>query len=112
MKLSPAILFILLFALALSGCNGCFQNTNVVKPKAVTDSITIDLPLSTFNVPVRYNLQNFEDWINQVIKGKFLETVINPLNDKREPDLAFLNGAVTSVAPFLGKDVLLIDGFK
>ena len=87
MKISPVILFILLFALALSGCNGCFQNTNVVKPKAVTDSISIDLPLSTFNVPVRYNLQNFEDWINQVIKGKFLETVINPLNDNEKASL-------------------------
>ena len=34
--------------------------------------------------------------------------VPTPLNEKREPDLAFLNGAVTSVAPFLRKDVLLI----
>jgi hypothetical protein len=84
MKLSPVILLALLFALALSGCGGCFQNNTAVKPKAVTDSITIDLPLSTFNIPVRYNLQNFEVWINQVIKGKFLETVINPLNDKRD----------------------------
>jgi UDP-N-acetyl-D-glucosamine dehydrogenase len=34
--------------------------------------------------------------------------VPTPLNDKREPDLAFLNGAVTAVAPYLKKDVLLI----
>jgi len=34
--------------------------------------------------------------------------VPTPLNEKREPDLAFLNGAVASVAPFLRKDVLLI----
>lgn len=84
MKFSSATLLVLLFALAMSGCSGCFQNNNVVKPQAITDSITIDLPLSTFNIPVRYNLQNFEAWINQVIKGKFLETVINPLNDKRD----------------------------
>ena len=34
--------------------------------------------------------------------------VPTPLNDKREPDLAFLSGAVTAVAPHLKKDVLLI----
>jgi len=34
--------------------------------------------------------------------------VPTPLNDKREPDLAFLSGAVTAVAPYLKKDVLLI----
>lgn len=34
--------------------------------------------------------------------------VPTPLNDKREPDLAFLSSAVTAVAPHLKKDVLLI----
>ena len=34
--------------------------------------------------------------------------VPTPLNEKREPDLAFLNGAVTAVAPHLKRDVLLI----
>ena len=34
--------------------------------------------------------------------------VPTPLNDNREPDLAFLNSAVTAVAPHLKKDVLLI----
>jgi UDP-N-acetyl-D-glucosamine dehydrogenase len=34
--------------------------------------------------------------------------VPTPLNDKREPDLAFLSGAVIAIAPYLKKDVLLI----
>ena len=34
--------------------------------------------------------------------------VPTPLNDKREPDLAFLNGAVAALAPHLKKNVLLI----
>ena len=34
--------------------------------------------------------------------------VPTPLNDNREPDLAFLSSAVTAVAPHLKKDVLLI----
>jgi UDP-N-acetyl-D-glucosamine dehydrogenase len=34
--------------------------------------------------------------------------VPTPLNDKREPDLAFLNGAVAAVAPHLKNNVLLI----
>ncbi len=84
MKLSPAISFVIVTALVSAGCRGCFQQNIVQKPKPVTDSVNIDLPLSTFNLPVRYELQNFETWINQVIKGKFLETVINPLNDERD----------------------------
>lgn len=84
MKASPVISVSVLLMLALAGCRGCFQTNVAVNPKPVTDSVSIDLPLSAFHIPVRYDLENFETWINQVVKGKFLETVINPLNDKRD----------------------------
>ncbi|NCU04432.1 MAG: DUF4403 family protein [Chitinophagaceae bacterium] len=67
-----------------TGCRGCMQQTAAPPPLAITDSATVDLPLSVFNLPVKYELRNFEQWINNVIKGKFLETVINPLNDERD----------------------------
>ena len=108
MKLSAPILLALLFALVLSGCRGCFQNNSFLKPNAVTDSISIDLPLSTFNIPVRYNLQNFEVWINQVIKGKFLETVINPLNDKRDEAQLILTKTGTIRVSSNGKKLICL----
>ncbi|MBP6686765.1 MAG: DUF4403 family protein, partial [Lacibacter sp.] len=79
-----------------------------MKPKALTDSITIDLPLSTFNIPVRYNLQNFEVWINQIIKGKFLETVINPLNDKRDEARLILTKTGTIQVSSNGKKIICL----
>ncbi len=49
--------------------------------------------------------ENFRDVENADV---VVICVPTPLNDKREPDLAFLSGAVTAVAPYLKKDVLLI----
>jgi UDP-N-acetyl-D-glucosamine dehydrogenase len=49
--------------------------------------------------------ENFRDVENADV---VVICVPTPLNDKREPDLAFLSGAVTAVAPHLKKDVLLI----
>ncbi|MEJ8818236.1 DUF4403 family protein [Lacibacter sp. H407] len=108
MKLAPAISLVFLLALLLQGCNGCFQRSVVVKPQPVTDSITVDLPLSIFNIPVRYDLQNFEIWINQVIKGKFLETVINPLNDKRDEARLILTKTGTIRVSSNGKKLICL----
>jgi UDP-N-acetyl-D-glucosamine dehydrogenase len=49
-----------------------------------------------------------EDFTNVKNADVVVICVPTPLNDKREPDLAFLNGAVTAVAPHLKNDVLLI----
>lgn len=49
-----------------------------------------------------------EDFTNVENADVVVICVPTPLNNNREPDLAFLNGAVTAVAPHLKKDVLLI----
>ncbi len=86
MKLIPTILLTTTILILLSACRGCSNQTPAPAALSVTasDSIKVELPSSVFNIPVKYELKNFELWINQVIKGKFLETVINPLNDERD----------------------------
>jgi hypothetical protein len=108
MKFTLALQIILISTLALAGCKGCISREEVPRPQAVTDSVKIDLPLSTFNIPVRYNLENFETWINQVIKGKFLETVINPLNDKRDEAKLMLTKTGTIQVSSNGKRLICI----
>jgi UDP-N-acetyl-D-glucosamine dehydrogenase len=49
-----------------------------------------------------------EDFTNVENADVVVICVPTPLSDKREPDLAFLTGAVTAVALHLKKDVLLI----
>lgn len=79
-----AIIFTAPILVIITGCGGCMNQTVAPAPLPVTDSVKVELPSSVFNIPVKYELKNFEQWINHVIKEKFLETVINPLNDERD----------------------------
>lgn len=108
MKFTLALQIALTCTLAFAGCKGCLSREEVPMPKAITDSVKVDLPLSTFNIPVRYNLENFETWINQVIKGKFLETVINPLNDKRDEARLMLTKTGTIQVTSNGKKLICV----
>lgn len=84
-------LLLLIMILTLTGCNGCFQkDISTVIPEALTDSLTVDLPESSFNIPISFSLAQLEDLVNHKISGKFLETNINPLgSEKDEAKLTF-----------------------
>lgn len=84
MKFFPFILFVVFTIFLLTSCGGCFKSKTITKHRRVTDTLVVDLPLSVFNIPVTYELKDFEIWINQVIKGDFFETIINPLSDDRD----------------------------
>lgn len=93
MKLSPRlfVLFALFFCTTLWSCNGCFQNTFVKESAPITENLTVDIPVSTFNIPIHYQIKNFETWINAKISGKFLETTINPLQNKKDEAILIFN---------------------
>ena len=90
MKSSPRlfILFVLLLSTTLWSCKGCFQSKFEKDPEPITENFIVDVPVSTFNIPINYQIKNFETWINTKITGKFLETTINPMQN--EKDEAFL----------------------
>lgn len=94
----------------ITGCRGCNNQTAPPAPLSVTaaDSIKVELPSSIFNIPVKYELKNFELWINQVIKGKFLETVINPLNDERDEAKLIMTKTGTIQVTSNGKELICV----
>ena len=73
--------------------------------KSHIEDISDQILQKTISATVYKASENFRDVENADV---VVICVPTPLNDKREPDLAFLNGAVTAVAPHLKKDVLLI----
>jgi hypothetical protein len=108
MKLIPVLVVTWIIVVMITGCRGCMDQTVTPAPLPVTDSVKVELPSSTFNIPVRYELKNFEQWINQVIKGKFLETVINPLNDKRDEAKLIMTKTGTIQISSNGKELICI----
>ena len=110
MKKTPAIILTLAILVILTSFRGCNNQKTAPAPLPVTltDSVKIDLPLSVFNIPVKYDLKNFELWINQVIKGKFLETVINPMNDKRDEAKLTMTKTGTIQISSNGKELICI----
>lgn len=108
MKLIPAIIITASVLVILTGCRGCMNQKGAPAPLAVTDSVKVELPSSVFNIPVKYELKNFEQWINQVIKGKFLETVINPLNDERDEAKLIMTKTGTIQISSNGKELICI----
>ncbi len=104
----PTIILTASVLVILTGCRGCKDQTAAPAPLPVTDSVTVELPSSVFNIPVKYELKNFEQWINQVIKGKFLETVINPLNDERDEAKLIMTKTGTIQISSNGKELICI----
>ncbi len=87
------ILFALLLSTTLWSCKGCFQSKFEKDPKAITENFTVDIPVSTFNIPIHYQIKNFETWINAKITGKFLETTINPMQNEKDEAFLIFNKA-------------------
>jgi hypothetical protein len=57
---------------------------HVYVPKALEDTIAINVAPSTFNIPVTYQLSSLQNFLNQIIKGEFLVTTIYPLQNAKD----------------------------
>ncbi|MGK4422478.1 hypothetical protein ACSLVQ_29930, partial [Klebsiella pneumoniae] len=44
----------------------CKQNNNNEAPKAIEEIIKVDVPSSTFNLPVTYPIKNLQTFINKL----------------------------------------------
>jgi len=53
-------------------------------PKAITEDVSVAVPLSTFNVPVRFKLEKLENYLNTIITGTFLQKSIFLQSSKKE----------------------------
>jgi hypothetical protein len=53
-------------------------------PKAVTEVLQIDVPESSFNLPITIDLKTLSDFLNGKINGPFLETTVYLQESKKE----------------------------
>ena len=53
-------------------------------PKAVTEILYIDVPESSFNLPINIDLTTLSDFLNGKISGRFLETTVCLQKSKKE----------------------------
>ena len=53
-------------------------------PKAITKAVTVDVPHSTFNLPVKFKIEKLADYLNRKITGTFLAKNIFPEKGKKE----------------------------
>lgn len=72
---STAIL-LLAFAGIYSVLPSCKNDAQIKRPVAIQDTIPLDIPVSTFNIPVTYAIKDLEGFVNNIIKGKFLTMTI------------------------------------
>jgi len=62
---------------------GCRQDsTSAIEKQRIVADTLLPLPISTVAVPLRYELHYFEQWLNEMIRGKFMDKVFT-VNDER-----------------------------
>ncbi len=84
-KSSPPLLilfsFILLHYFVLCGCKNEIKEDQSI-PLPLRDTVAFNITPSTFNIPVTYSISALETYLNEKIKGDFLETIIHPEDRK------------------------------
>ena len=80
-RIAPIFLSLWLLLLLFSSCK---NQSEQFLPKPLTDTIPIDVPISTFNIPVHYSLADLENFLNGKIQAEFLETVISPTKNEKD----------------------------
>jgi len=63
---------------------GCKSNENQILPVALTDSIAIKVPVSTFHIPITFPIAELEQFLNQKISGQFFETILSPTKNEKD----------------------------
>jgi len=53
-------------------------------PVAKQDTVPVQVPGSTFHLPVSYALADLQQFLNQKIAGKFLETTLSPTGNEKD----------------------------
>ncbi len=79
-------IFLYLFLLfnLLIGISSCKTETSSLLPQPITDTIPIEIPFSTFHIPISYPISELEQFLNEKIQGKFFETTIAPTKNEKD----------------------------
>ncbi|MCC6413742.1 MAG: DUF4403 family protein [Saprospiraceae bacterium] len=82
----PSLLALLILAIAgvHSVLPSCKNEAQLHRPTEIQDTIPMDIPVSTFNIPVTYAIKDLEGFVNKIIRGKFMTLKINPLQNVKD----------------------------
>jgi len=61
-----------------------FRQRQLTHPEAVSEILNIDVPESSFNLPITIDLTTLSDFLNSKISGRFLETTVYLQKSKKE----------------------------
>lgn len=68
----------------LLGVAACKSKTYKALPVALSDTVPITVPVSSFRIPISYSLASLQEFLNQKIKGRFLETTLSPTKNEKD----------------------------
>ncbi len=98
----------LLLAL-LAFCIFIFVRKNAITPpEAITEQVKIDLPQSTFNIPIRLEINSLAEYLNNKITGQFLNTTLFLQKSKTERITLTLTKTDNITISSSGKELICI----
>jgi hypothetical protein len=77
-------ILLLLVAAAIISCNGCAAKKDTNMHEAITDTVAVNLPASSFNIPVTYQLSSLQQFLNGKISGQFMDMQLDPFGKDKE----------------------------
>jgi hypothetical protein len=83
MKKTVIIIGIVL-ALIASALFFLLRKNRAIAPVAITEKVTLDIPQSTFNIPIKLEINSLADYLNNKITGQFLNTTLFLQESKKE----------------------------
>lgn len=71
-------------ALLATGLYFLLRKRSAIPPVAITETVNIDIPQSTFNIPIRLEINSLSEYLNNKISGQFLNTTLFLQKSKKE----------------------------
>lgn len=96
----------LLLGLLASGLYLLLRKNTTTPPAAINEKIIIDIPQSTFNIPIIIEVKSLADYLNKKITGKFLETTLFLQESEKEKILLTLTKTGNITITSNGRELL------
>jgi hypothetical protein len=74
----------IVLALFAAGLFFLLKSNTTAPPEAITEKLNIDIPQSTFNIPIQIEIRSLTDYLNNKLTGQFLETTLFLQKTKKE----------------------------
>lgn len=80
----PIIITAVVVVLLAASSYFLLRKSSAIPPVAITETVNIDIPQSTFNIPIRLEIKSLSDYLNAKITGQFLNTTLFLQESRKE----------------------------